>query len=152
MKSLIFIMFCMFSLNAFAFPKEGDYARFLAFHKGDTYEYKKSIIEYYPDRHSYLVISKLSKNEETLYEIIIEQAHTWFYTEAKVQHVFESCVRREGALGDTFIQGVKVKTCTFHNEDSQLDYSIGMVPFGQIRFQEYLGHGEFLDFNLVDFL
>jgi hypothetical protein len=28
---------------------------------------------------------------------------------------------------------------------------IGPVPFGQVRFQEYLGNGEFLDFNLTYF-
>lgn len=32
-----------------------------------------------------------------------------------------------------------------------MDYVIGMVPFGQLRFQYYLGKEEFLDFYLYDF-
>lgn len=44
-----------------------------------------------------------------------------------------------------------IPSCTFFSEDSQMDYTIGMVPFGQLRCQYYLGRDEFLDFYLQDY-
>ena len=68
-----------------------------------------------------------------------------------MQNVLNNCTRREGALGTWDLQGKEIPACTFFSEDSQMDYVIGMVPFGQLRFQYHLGKEEFLDFYLQDF-
>ena len=151
MKFFLMLTLIITSLHALAFPQEGDYARYLATYKGEVYEYKRHLVEYYPDKDAYLHVSKLSLNETTLSERWNILSPMWFYTEAKVQNVLNTCMRREGALETVILNNQRIKACTFHNEDAQLDYTIGMVPFGQLRFQEYLGNGEFLDFYLVDF-
>lgn len=151
MKFLLALILIITSFNLWAFPEEGNFARYLATHKGNVYEYKRHLIEYYPDQDAYLHVSKLSLNEEIISERWTILSTTWFYTEAKVQNVLNTCMRREGALETVVLNGQRIKACTFHNEDAQLDYTIGMVPFGHLRFQEYLGNGEFLDFYLVDF-
>ena len=151
MKFLLSLSLIITSLNAWAFPKEGDFARYLATHKGEVYEYKRHLVEYYPDKDAYLHVIKLSLNETTISERWTILPKMWFYTEEKVQNVLNTCLRREGALETVILNEQRIKACTFHNEDAQLDYTIGMVPFGQLRFQEYLGNGEFLDFYLVDF-
>lgn len=149
---LFFLMLLGFySSNIHAFPQEGDHARYEARYQGKTYEMKKSIIGYYADKDSYLVASKVSLNGEILDESLNELSSSWLYTPSKIENVLKTCVRREGALETLKISGKSVQVCSFYNEDAQMDYSIGMVPFGQVRFQHYLGGGEFLDFYLVDF-
>lgn len=151
MKYFLTLTLIFTSIKAMAFPQEGDYARYFATYKGEVYEYKRHLIEYYPEKDAYLHISKLSLNETTINERVTILPKMFFYTEEKVQNVLKTCLRREGALETVVLNGDRIKACTFHNEDAQLDYTIGMVPFGQLRFQEYLGNGEFLDFYLVDY-
>jgi hypothetical protein len=50
------------------------------------------------------------------------------------------------------IEDKVIKVCEFYNEDSQLSYMIGEVPFGQVKFQIYLQDEDFLDFNLTRFV
>lgn len=147
------LLLMIFSLSALAtsFPQVGNYARYIAHHQGKIYEMKKSLIDYDISSDSFLQVSKVSVDEEIMSESMNLLQSMWFYTPEKVNNVLKTCLRREGALGFTQISFQKVQTCTFYNEDAQLDYSIGMVPFGQVRFQEYLGQGQFLDFYLVDF-
>lgn len=151
MKYFLTLTLIFTSLKTMAFPQEGDYARYLATYKGEVYEYKRHLIEYYPEKDAYLHVSKLSLNEITINERVTILPKMFFYTEEKVQNVLKTCLRREGALETVVLNEQRIKACTFHNEDAQLDYTIGMVPFGQLRFQEYLGNGEFLDFYLVDY-
>lgn len=151
MKFLLALTLLITTLNTWAFPAEGDYARYLASYKGEVYEFKRYLIEYYPDKDAYLHVSKLSLHETTISESWNILPRMWFYTEEKVKNVLKTCLRREGALETVVLKGERIQACTFHNEDAQLDYTIGMVPFGQLRFQEYLGSGEFLDFYLVDY-
>lgn len=151
MKFITFSLLLMFSSSVLAFPAEGDYARYVATLNGSTYEYKQSLIEYYPDRNSYLQATKLTKDGEIILETENELTPTWLYTRSKVENIFKTCSRRGGVLWFSMVGGQKFDTCTFYNEDSQLDYSLGMVPFGMVRFQEYLGQWQFLDFHLVDF-
>lgn len=134
-----------------AFPNEGNYARYLASFNGETYEYKKMLTHFNPQKNTFVQITKLSKGDEIIRESSNELAYMWFYNEAKVQNVLDTCVRREGALGDYVVQEQTIKSCAFYSEDSGLEYVIGMVPFGQLRFQIYLQNEDFLDFYLVNF-
>lgn len=148
-----FYLSCLFllSTNLYAFPEEGNYVRFLANHDGKVFEYKKSLFEFHAETNSFTMIEKISTDKEVISERVTVLPSFWFYTEKKVQSVLSNCTRREGALGTWIIQGKEIPTCTFFSEDSQMDYVIGMVPFGQLRFQYYLGKEEFLDFYLYDF-
>lgn len=138
-------------LNLLSFPEVGNYARYEAQYKGQIFELKKMLIEYNENKDSFLLVTKLSQNEEVISEDYSELPRMWFYSREKVESVLKNCHRREGARENVLIHGQKIEACTFHNEDAQLDYTIGMVPYGQIRFQSYLGKGEFLDFYLKDF-
>ncbi len=148
--SAISTILCSFSV--FAFPAEGDYVRFLAKYKGKVFEYKKNIIDFHLDTNSFVVIEKITnEDDEVIQERTSQLPYYWFYTEKKIQNTLDNCTRREGALGDWNLQGKMIPSCTFFSEDSQMDYTIGMVPFGQLRFQYYLGRDEFLDFYLQDY-
>lgn len=151
MKILITLLFLTFSAHATDFPKEGNYVRFAAFHNGESYEYKRALISQDLENNTFVHIYTILKNDEVIIEMISELPYSWFYNESKIKSVLKNCHKREGALGEEIIENQKIATCTFYNEESLLDYSIGMVPFGQIRFQFYLGKGEFLDFHLVNF-
>lgn len=151
MPYLVFIFIILSSLFSQAFPDLHNYARYLAHHQGQTYEIKRMLYEYNPDRDSFMQISTLYRGEQFLDEQITELPRSWFYNPKKIQNVLNNCVRREGALGEEMIQGEKVKVCTFFNEASQTDYSVGMVPFGQVHFQLLLSQGVYLEFRLTNF-
>lgn len=151
MKFLLISFLLLCSSLSFSFPNEGDFVRYQAQQGSDTYEIKKGLIEYDPFTDSYLETYKLTLNEEILDEYVIAVQSWWLYNPTKVLDLLRTCVRREGALERMKIANSFVDVCTFHNESAQLDYSIGMVPFGQVRFQHYLGGSQFLDFYLVDF-
>ncbi|MFM6928384.1 MAG: hypothetical protein ACKOX6_07960 [Bdellovibrio sp.] len=151
MKYLMVLVFTLLPFKVFAFPEIGDYARYMATFRGDAYEIKRTLTEYYPETNSFRHIWKLSKNGVVVAEESTQLPYGWFYTPKKIENVLSSCVKREGVLGEIIIQNQKVPSCTFFNEESLLDYSVGMVPFGQIRFQLHLSGEYFLDFNLVSF-
>lgn len=151
MPFLVFIIITLSSLYSQAFPELNNYARYLAYHQGQTYEIKKMLYEYNPDRDSFMQISTFYRNQKIFNEQITELPRSWFYNPKKIENVLNNCIRREGALGEEIIQGEKVKTCTFFNEASQTDYSVGMVPFGQVHFQELFSQGVYLEFRLTNF-
>lgn len=151
MRFFPFIVLFFSSIVCSAFPVLDNYARYLAIYNGEIYEIKKMLYGYNSNHDSFMQISTLYKADQKLDERITELPRTWFYSPQKVQNVLNNCLRREGALGEETIQGERVKTCTFFNEASQTDYSIGMVPFGQVRFQLLWEQGVYLDFNLVNF-
>ena len=151
MKYFYLVCLILFSSKSEAFPEVGNYVRFLATHNGKVFEYKKTLLEFDSEMKSFTMIEKISTDDEIVQERVTQLPSFWFYTEAKVQNVLKTCTRREGALGKVLVEGKEIPTCTFYSEESQMDYIIGMVPFGQIRFQHYLGKNEFLDFYLQDF-
>ena len=144
-------MISVLLLNLLSFPEVGNYARYEAHYQGQVFELKKTLIEHYQEKDTFLLVTKLSSEEEVISEDYSELPRMWFYSRSKVESVLANCHRREGARENVIIHGQKIEACTFYHEDSQLDYTIGMVPFGQIRFQSYLGRGEYLDFFLKDF-
>ena len=144
-------MISLFVFSLLSFPEVGNYARYEAYYQGQVFELKKTLIEHHPEKDSFLLVTKLSSGQEVISEDYSELPRMWFYSRAKVESVLSNCYRREGAREDVMIHGQRIQACTFYNEDAQLDYTIGMVPFGQIRFQSYLGRGEYLDFFLKDF-
>lgn len=150
MKALL-LLSALISVKSFAFPSVGDYARYEAKFRGEKFVMEKSLVEYFPERRSYSQVTRIMLRGEVVQEQVNELDQMWLYTDAKVQNVLKTCTRREGALGVTMIEDKEIKTCTFYNEDAQLDYVIGTVPFGQVRFQIYVTGEEFLDFHLVGF-
>jgi hypothetical protein len=150
MKTIAFLFLSLTS-TAWSFPALHDFVRFEADYKGETVTMEKSLVEHDADAKQFVQYTRYLFRGQ----VIDENRHVlpdfWFYTPEKVKNVLRDCVRREGALGSELIQGKKIETCSFYHEDSGLTYSIGMVPFGQVRHQVYLGDGEFLDFQLVDF-
>lgn len=138
-------------LGLLAFPQVGNYARYEAEYKGSIFELKKMLLDYDQERNTFFMVTKLSQDEETISEDYSELPYMWFYSNEKVENVLKTCIRREGAREIVIVSNQKIEACTFFNEDAQLDYTVGMVPFGQLRFQSYLGKGEFLDFYLKDF-
>lgn len=151
MKYLL-ISSVLLSVKAFAFPAVGDYARYEARFRGEIMVMEKQLTSQNADQNTFTQVTRVLMKDEVLQEEIVEIASLWLYSREKVSNVLKNCLRREGAPGSIIIQGQNIKTCTFFNEESQLDYSIGMVPFGQVRFQVHLGGEEFLDFNLVKFI
>lgn len=150
-KYLFVLLSTLLPVQVFAFPALGDYARYVASFRGDSYEVKRTLTEYYPESNSFRHVWKLSKNDILIKEESTQLPYGWFYTEKKIENVLSSCVRREGVLGNELIQNEMIPTCAFFNEESLLDYSVGMVPFGQVRFQLRLTGEDFLDFHLVSF-
>lgn len=145
------LLLIFFSFNTFAFPAVGDFARYEAQFRGEKVVMEKELLDFSFERKAFMQLTRLIMKGEVIQEQLLEIESLWFYTEAKVNNVLKNCLRREGALGKVEIEGKVIKTCTFYNEDAQLDYSIGMVPFGQVRFQLFVTGEEFLDFNLVKF-
>lgn len=150
MKYLL-LLSVFLSVKSFAYPAVGDFVRYESNFRGETMVMEKSLIEHSPEQNTFTQMTRFLFRGEVIQEEILEIASLWFYTEEKVQNVLKTCTRREGALGSSVINGKVIKTCTFYNEGAQLDYTIGSVPFGQVRFQMFLGGEEFLDFNLVKF-
>ena len=137
--------------GAHAFPAVGDHVEFSARYGSEQVVYEKSIKFQEPENGRFGVRILIRMGERILRDEVLMIPGGFLYTPEKIQHVLSTCVQREGALGTLRIQGRDVSTCEFYHEDSQLTTILGRVPFGQIRFQEYLGAGEFLDFWLQHF-
>jgi hypothetical protein len=106
---------------------------------------------YDPDTDRFGVRFLLHSSDSIYRDEVLSLPRSFLYSPEKIANVLATCVSREGALGHERIQGRTIEVCEFYNEDSQMTTILGKVPFGQVRFQEYLGEGEFLDFQLVRF-
>ena len=145
----LFLVGCCSSL--WAYPEMGDFVRFEALYEGQVVTLEKKILSHDVEKNSYLVRNLMLYNNEIIQDQTFELPHSFLYNPTKVQNVLETCESREGALGDMMVEDKNVKVCEFYDENSQLTYMIGHVPFGQVRFQIYLKDEEFLDFHLKRF-
>jgi hypothetical protein len=137
--------------SAQAFPAIGDHVEFEARYRGGKVVLEKSVKSFDPSSDRFGVRTLMRMGDTLLRDDLYLLPRSFLYTPEKIARVLSTCVSREGALGRERIQGRMVEVCEFYHEDSQLTTVLGRVPFGQIRFQEYLGDGEFLDFHLVRF-
>jgi hypothetical protein len=142
-------MFLASSLSAQAFPAVGDHVEFESQYKGRKIVFEKSVKTYDSATDHFGVRFLKRVGDSVLRDEVLLMPRAFLYTPEKIIHVLKTCVSREGALGRERIQGQTVEVCEFYNEDSQMTTILGKVPFGQVRFQEYLGDGEFLDYHLV---
>lgn len=129
----------------------GDFVRYEALYEGQVITLEKKILTHDLERNTFIVRNLMLYKNEIIQDQLFEVPHSFLYSPAKVQNVLETCVSREGALGDMRVEDKNVKVCEFYDEGSQLTYMIGNVPFGQVRFQVYLKDEEFLDFHLKRF-
>jgi hypothetical protein len=153
MKSIV-LSLCFYLTvfnNSWAFPSVGDFVRYEATYDGAILAMEKKVLAHDIVKDTFSVRRLTIYKEEVIKDETLELPRSFLYDNKKVQHVFETCAQREGALGDLVVSGKKIQVCEFYNEDSQLTYMIGSVPFGQVRFQNYLGGEEFLDFYLKKF-
>lgn len=134
-----------------AFPAVGDHVEFAARFQSRSIVLEKSVKAHDPAGDRFGVRTLLRDGENVLRDELHWLPRSFLYTPEKIDRVLSTCVSREGALGRERIQGRQVEVCEFYHEDSQLTTILGRVPFGQVRFQEYLGNGEFLDFWLIRF-
>jgi hypothetical protein len=141
----------LFSEISHSYPRQGDYVRFEANYKDSKVQFEKEIISEDSDAEIFEVRSFYTYKGQILKEQIVSLPKTFLFTPEKIKHVLETCVQREGALGEITLQNKKIKLCEYYNEDSQLTDMVGEVPFGQIRFQVYLEGETFLDFHLKEF-
>jgi len=152
MKKIFSILLLLFSVSSWSFPQVGDFVRFEAEFQGDHYRLEKKVLDHNSANDSFRVRTLVLVNNEIVQDQTHELPRNFLYTPEKVDSVFKTCVSREGALGQIQIEGRPLKVCEFYNEDSQMTYMIGKVPFGQFRFQIYLKDEDFLDFNLKRFV
>jgi hypothetical protein len=136
-------------IMTWAFPSKSDYVKHIADYKGSPVVMERSVIGI--DGDAFTVHSLITYKSQIISEKTVTVPSSFLYSNAKVENVFKTCESREGAISYVSVMGKTIKACEFYHEDSGLTYMIGMVPFGQVKFQEYLGDGEFLDFNVVEF-
>lgn len=146
---IVFISF--FSEISHSYPRQGDYVRFEAQYKDSMVQFEKEIPSENSEADIFEARSFFSYKGQILKEQIVSLPKAFLFTPEKIRHVLQTCVQREGALGEIILQNKKIKLCEYYNEDSQLTNMVGEVPFGQIRFQIYLEGETFLDFNLKEF-
>lgn len=153
MKTLLMGLFVYLTTLSYtwAFPSVGDFVRYEATYDGGILAMEKKVLAHDSVKDTFSVRRLTIYKEEVVKDETLELPRSFLYDTKKVQHVFETCAQREGALGDLVVGGKKIQICEFYNEDSQLTYMIGSVPFGQVRFQNYLGGEDFLDFYLKKF-
>ncbi len=153
MKSIVLSLCFYLTLynNSWAFPSVGDFVRYEATYDGAILAMEKKVLAHDLVKDTFSVRRLTIYKEEVIKDETLELPRSFLYDAKKVDHVFKTCAEREGALGDLVVGGKKIQVCEFYNEDSQLTYMIGSVPFGQVRFQNYLGGEEFLDFYLKKF-
>lgn len=132
-----------------AFPAVGDHVEFEARYEGRKIVFERSIKGRQGDTFEVRVL--LRADSQILRDEQFQVPRSFLYDRGKIEHVLSTCVVREGARDRTRIGNRWVESCEFWHEDSQLTTILGAVPFGQIRFQEYLGDGVFLDFWLQRF-
>jgi hypothetical protein len=141
----------LYSRITFSYPDKGDYVKFEAAFENDVILFEKKILSQNLENETFEVHSYFTFKGQTFREQRLIFPRTFLFTPEKIEHVLQTCVRREGALGEVIIKNKKIKVCEYYNEDSQLTEIVGSVPFGQIRFQIYLEGETFLDFHLKEF-
>jgi hypothetical protein len=146
------MVWCFMPLAALAFPALGDHVEFEARHPDGVIRLEKSVKAHDVDRDVFTVRTLIRQGERVIEDSRVELPRSFLYTPEKVANLLKTCVEREGALGTERIGGREVRVCEFYHEDSGLTTILGAVPFGQIRFQVYVGEGEFLDFWLKRWL
>ena len=154
MKLITYILILtstMYSITTFSYPNKGDYVKFEAAFENDVILFEKKILSQDLENETFEVHSYFTYKGEIFREQRIILPRTFLFTPEKIEHVLQTCVRREGALGEVIIQNKKIKVCEYYNEDSQLTEIVGRVPFGLLRFQIYLEGETFLDFHLKEF-
>lgn len=150
MKTLIFLL-VLFPSLALAYPAVGDFVQFEAKHQGSSVITEKRILSHDVPSDSFEVHIFTTYQEVVIMDVVRVLPRSFLYSPAKVENVLKTCVSREGMISQVLVDNKKLSVCEFWDEGSQLTYMIGPVPFGQVRFQEYLGDGVFLDFNLMKF-
>lgn len=150
MTKFLFLTLFLPTLS-FAYPALGDFVHFEAKFHGSTITMEKKVLNHDLENNTFDVRTLVIYKGEIIKDTTHSLPYNFLYNPAKIDNVMKTCYSREGMITDLVISGKKIKACEFYHEDSQLSYMIGPVPFGQVRFQEYLGNGEFLDFNLTYF-
>lgn len=150
MKMFLVLLFLL-PLSAFAYPALGDFVHYEAKYDNAKVLYQRQVTAYDSATDYFEVRTLITFKGRIIKDATNTVPRSFLYDPKKVEHVLKTCVEREGAFTSLLISGKKLTVCEFYHEDSQLTYMIGPVPFGQVRFQEYLGDGEFLDFYLTQF-
>ncbi len=143
------VLLFLLPLFGWAFPSKNDYVKSVAYFEGSSVIMEKSVIGI--DGDAFMIRTLISYRSQVISDKTIVVPSSFLYSDAKVENVLKNCESREGAITLVTIMGKTIKACEFYHEDSGLSYMIGMVPFGQVRFLEYLGAGKFLDFNVMEF-
>ncbi|MBU6153904.1 MAG: hypothetical protein KGP28_06340 [Bdellovibrionales bacterium] len=140
-----------FGLNqVLAFPSVGDRVRYEAPYQGAVVIQEREIMHQDAAGEVFGVHTITTYRGRVVEEKWVDLPKSFLYTPEKIEEVIRNCVKREGALSDLMVLGLRMRVCEFYHEDSQLTYILGPVPFGLIRFQVYLEDEEFLDFHLTD--
>ena len=143
------VLLFLLPLFGWAFPSKNDYVKLVADFEGSPVTMEKAVTGIYGD--AFTIRTLISYKSQVISDKSVVVPSSFLYSDAKVENVLKNCESREGAISLVTIMGKTIKACEFYHEDSGLTYMIGMVPFGQVRFLEYLGDGKFLEFNVVEF-
>ena len=146
-----FIIFCLVSTVAHAYPALGDFVRYEAKYEGSMVVMEKRVLSHDETENAFEIRTVITYKDRVLKDETFTLPHNFLYTPEKVASVIKNCEIREGAISQVDVQGKKLTVCEFYNEESLLTDMIGPVPFGLVRFQVYLEGEEFLDFNLSAF-
>lgn len=141
----------IFSLKTWAYPEVGDFVRYEAQDQGKVVAIEKKVLSTSADNSSLEVRTLIIFDQEIRRDETHVFPKEFLFNPEKLGRLLKSCLGRHGALGEELIQDQWIRTCSFFNEDALMTSTMGDVPFGEVRFQIYLGEGEFLDFNLVQF-
>ncbi len=149
MLKLLFL--CLVSTVAHAYPTLGDFVRYEAKYEGSLVIMEKKVVAFDPAANTFEVRTLVTYKNQTIQDNTYVLPYSFLYTPEKVASVLKNCEAREGMISKVVVQEKNLTVCEFYDEDSQLTYMIGPVPFGQVRFQVYLEGEDFLDFNLTAF-
>jgi hypothetical protein len=145
------LLLCFVSSLAHAYPTLGDFVRYEAKYEGSMIKMERKVLSHDTVQNTFEVRTLTTYKDQIIQDVTHVLPYSFLYTPEKVASVIKNCYAREGMLTDLVIQNKKITACEFYNEDSQLTNMIGPVPFGLVRFQNYLQGEEFLDFNLTYF-
>ena len=146
-----FLLLLLIPTFAQAYPSLGDFVRYEAKYEGSMIVLEKKVLSHNTVENTFEVRTLMTYKERIIQDVTHILPHSFLYNPEKIANVIKTCYAREGMLTDLVIQSKKITVCEFYNEDSQLTDMIGPVPFGLVRFQNYLQGEEFLDFNLTYF-
>ena len=141
----------LFPSLVLAYPAVGDFVRYEAKYEGDIVAMERKVLSYDANEDKLEVRNLVIFHGEITRDETFMLPKAFLFNAEKMANLLKTCIRREGVLGSESIEGKIIRTCSFYNEDSMMTSTIGDVPFGDVRYQLYLGDGEFLDFNLVKF-